>query len=237
MANPTAPKASSGANARRFSTAVGVETRGQRKAKGKAEVSVSAAAASAASSAAVRGEHPRYGEMGSMDSLKEADEAKQGERDGEEEEGARGGRRERKGSEDEGIPPAAMATSFRGGVSLRPATVEEVRAEKLEAAQLDEFVGILDNGIIGGKVSRSQVVYIVNMGENLGIKKKGEQEKEKVRIFVKGGRDMRPIDTYVGVPSLVGLNISFVYMLGLDPPMQIHGVDVEKAFQQVDDEN
>uniref|UniRef100_A0A0G4HWJ6 Reverse transcriptase Ty1/copia-type domain-containing protein n=1 Tax=Chromera velia CCMP2878 TaxID=1169474 RepID=A0A0G4HWJ6_9ALVE len=183
MANPTAPKARSGANARRPSTAVGVETRGQRKAKGKAEVSVSAAAASAASSAAVCEGHPRHGEMGSMDSLKDADEAKQGERDGEEEEGARGGRRVRKGSEDEGIPPAAMATSFRGGVSLRPATVEEVRAGKLEAARLDEFVGILDNGVIGGEVSRSQVVYVVNMGENLGIKKKGKQEKAKARIF------------------------------------------------------
>uniref|UniRef100_A0A0G4HL19 Uncharacterized protein n=1 Tax=Chromera velia CCMP2878 TaxID=1169474 RepID=A0A0G4HL19_9ALVE len=235
MANPTAPTARSGINVHRPSTAVGVETRRQRKAKGKAEVSVSVAVASAASSAAIRERHPRHGEMGSMDSLKEADEAKQGEGDGEEEERARGSRRERKGSEDEGIPPAAMATSFRGGVSLQLATVEEVRAGKLEATH--EFVGILDNGVIGGKVSRSQVVYIVNMGENLGIKKKGEQKKGKARMFVKGGRDIRPIDTYAGVPSLVGLNVSFVYMLGLDPPMQIHGVDVEKAFQQVDNEN
>uniref|UniRef100_A0A0K6SA12 Reverse transcriptase Ty1/copia-type domain-containing protein n=1 Tax=Chromera velia CCMP2878 TaxID=1169474 RepID=A0A0K6SA12_9ALVE len=75
------------------------------------------------------------------------------------------------------------------------------------------------------------------MGENLDIKKKGEQEKGKARMFVKGGRDMRPIDTYAGVPSLVGLNVSFVYILGLDPPMQIYGVDVEKAFQQVDNKN
>uniref|UniRef100_A0A0G4GKU1 Uncharacterized protein n=1 Tax=Chromera velia CCMP2878 TaxID=1169474 RepID=A0A0G4GKU1_9ALVE len=73
-----------------------------------------------------------------------------------------------------------LATNFKGGVTLRPPMNEEVRLGMVDRARLEEYVGLLDNEILGEEVMRAEMASVVNMGERTGIKQTpGEPKKNK----------------------------------------------------------
>uniref|UniRef100_A0A0G4G1Z1 Uncharacterized protein n=1 Tax=Chromera velia CCMP2878 TaxID=1169474 RepID=A0A0G4G1Z1_9ALVE len=74
---------------------------------------------------------------------------------------------------------------FRGGMSLHPATHEEMDSGVYKDAELKEWVRMLDNGVLGGKAYRNEVVSVVFLAGNYGMKMKptmdcgGEGEGEE----------------------------------------------------------
>eukprot|EP00820_Chromera_velia_P016748 Cvel_26221.t1-p1 / transcript=Cvel_26221.t1 / gene=Cvel_26221 / organism=Chromera_velia_CCMP2878 / gene_product=hypothetical protein / transcript_product=hypothetical protein / location=Cvel_scaffold3090:19334-20110(+) / protein_length=259 / sequence_SO=supercontig / SO=protein_coding / is_pseudo=false len=145
------------------------------------------------------------------------------------------GRKEKeKEREQTGRAPQNNATMFRSGVSLRPATRGEIESGRFEKSRLDEFCGLLENGVFGERVTRQEVVAVTNMGEYAGVKKKqGGEEKEKDRMVIKGGADPRVYDTYAGVLAQQSLLTCLPYMIIIGKV--IYCVDVVKAFQQIED--
>uniref|UniRef100_A0A0G4HGC6 Reverse transcriptase Ty1/copia-type domain-containing protein n=1 Tax=Chromera velia CCMP2878 TaxID=1169474 RepID=A0A0G4HGC6_9ALVE len=106
----------------------------------------------------------------------------------------------------------------------------------VDKVRLEEYIGLLNNEILGEQVTRAEVASVVNMGERTGIKQtSGEPEKNKgkARFFIKGGGDKCRYNTYAGVPSLYAMLTAFIYMLIIGAV--IFSTDVEKAFQQIDD--
>uniref|UniRef100_A0A0G4FGE8 Uncharacterized protein n=1 Tax=Chromera velia CCMP2878 TaxID=1169474 RepID=A0A0G4FGE8_9ALVE len=106
-----------------------------------------------------------------------------------------------------------LATNFKGGVTLRPPTNKEVRLGMVDRARLEEYVGLLNNEILGEEVMRAKVALVVNMEEKTGIKQTpGEPEKNKgkARFFIKGGEDKHRYDIYAGVPSLYAILMAFI---------------------------
>uniref|UniRef100_A0A0G4HK80 Uncharacterized protein n=1 Tax=Chromera velia CCMP2878 TaxID=1169474 RepID=A0A0G4HK80_9ALVE len=145
------------------------------------------------------------------------------------------GRKEKeKEREQTGRAPQNNARMFRSGVSLRPAIRGEIESGRFEKSRLDEFCGLLENGVFGERVTRQEVVAVTNMGEYAGVKKKpGGEEKEKDRMVIKGGADPRVYDTYAGVLAQQSLLTCLPYMIIIGKV--IYSVNVVKAFQQIED--
>uniref|UniRef100_A0A0G4I4P7 Uncharacterized protein n=1 Tax=Chromera velia CCMP2878 TaxID=1169474 RepID=A0A0G4I4P7_9ALVE len=140
------------------------------------------------------------------------------------------GRKEKeKEREQTGIALQNNATMFKSGMSLRPATRGEIESGRFEKSRLDEFCGLLENGVFGERVMRQEVVAVTNMGEYAGVKKKpGGEEKEKDRMVIKGGADLWVYNTYVEVLAQQSLLTCLPYMITIGKV--IYSIDVVKAF-------
>uniref|UniRef100_A0A0G4H5K9 Reverse transcriptase Ty1/copia-type domain-containing protein n=1 Tax=Chromera velia CCMP2878 TaxID=1169474 RepID=A0A0G4H5K9_9ALVE len=128
---------------------------------------------------------------------------------------------------------------FKKGSTQLPVTKEEIdsRSHKLAAVKV-WLVNILaiSNRMLGRRVKRNEVRAVVGIGWRCTWKKMEDGgRKPKVRFFAKGFLDGRLIDTYVGTPSIAGINTVCLFIVSID--IQMGAADITAAFLTSKDHN
>uniref|UniRef100_A0A0G4IE39 Reverse transcriptase Ty1/copia-type domain-containing protein n=1 Tax=Chromera velia CCMP2878 TaxID=1169474 RepID=A0A0G4IE39_9ALVE len=128
---------------------------------------------------------------------------------------------------------------FKKGSTQLPTTKEEIDSHsgshKLTALK-EWLVNIMGNRTIGRRVKRNEVQAVVGMGWCCTWKETDDRgRKPKARFFTKGFLDGRLIDTYIGTPSVAGINT--VYFFIISTGMEMEAADVTAAFLTSKDHN
>uniref|UniRef100_A0A0G4HMS7 Reverse transcriptase Ty1/copia-type domain-containing protein n=1 Tax=Chromera velia CCMP2878 TaxID=1169474 RepID=A0A0G4HMS7_9ALVE len=126
---------------------------------------------------------------------------------------------------------------FKKGSTQLPATKEEINSGSHKLAALKEWlVNIIGNRTLGRRVKRNEVRAVVSMGWRYTWKEMDDGAwKPKARFFAKGFLDGRLVDTYVGTPSIAGINT--VYLFIVSTGMEMGAADVTAAFLTSKDHN
>uniref|UniRef100_A0A0G4I2K4 Reverse transcriptase Ty1/copia-type domain-containing protein n=1 Tax=Chromera velia CCMP2878 TaxID=1169474 RepID=A0A0G4I2K4_9ALVE len=126
---------------------------------------------------------------------------------------------------------------FKKGSTQLPATKEEIDSGSHKLAALKEWlVNIVGNRTLGRRVKRNEVRAVVGMGWRCTWKETDDGgRKPKARFFAKGFLDGRLVDTYIGTPSVAGINTVclFIVLTG----MEMEAADVTAAFLTSKDHN
>jgi len=131
----------------------------------------------------------------------------------------------------------AYMTCIKTGQQLTPATQEMVDGGYFRAAELKEWITILNNETIGDKTTKEEMASVVNFGKRLGEKVDPFTKvvEQKARFFVKGGGDTRKIDTYASTPNYHMMLTLFNWAIGQEFEL-LEFADIQSAFLQIEDE-
>uniref|UniRef100_A0A0G4FVN9 Reverse transcriptase Ty1/copia-type domain-containing protein n=1 Tax=Chromera velia CCMP2878 TaxID=1169474 RepID=A0A0G4FVN9_9ALVE len=126
---------------------------------------------------------------------------------------------------------------FKKGSTQFPAIKEEIDLGSHKLAALKEWlVNIVGNRTLGRRVKRNEVRAVVGMGWWYTWKETDDGgRKPKARFFAKGFLDGRLVDTYVGTPSVAGINTVCLFIVATR--MEMGAVDVTAAFLTSKDHN
>uniref|UniRef100_A0A0G4HSQ0 Reverse transcriptase Ty1/copia-type domain-containing protein n=1 Tax=Chromera velia CCMP2878 TaxID=1169474 RepID=A0A0G4HSQ0_9ALVE len=126
---------------------------------------------------------------------------------------------------------------FKKGSTQLPAIKEEIDSGSHKFAALKEWlVNIVGNRTLGKRVKRNEVRAVVGMGWRYTWKEMDDGgRKPKARFFVKGFLDGRLVDTYIGTPSVAGINT--VYLFIMSTGIEMGAADVTAAFLTSKDHN
>uniref|UniRef100_A0A0G4FKY5 Reverse transcriptase Ty1/copia-type domain-containing protein n=1 Tax=Chromera velia CCMP2878 TaxID=1169474 RepID=A0A0G4FKY5_9ALVE len=126
---------------------------------------------------------------------------------------------------------------FKKDSTQLPATKEEIDSGSHKLATLKEWlVNIVGNRTLGRRVKRNEVRAVVGMGWRCTWKETDDGgRKPKARFFTKGFLDGRLVDTYVGTPSVAGINIVCLFIMSTG--MEMGAADVTAAFLTSKDHN
>uniref|UniRef100_A0A0G4I0Q0 Reverse transcriptase Ty1/copia-type domain-containing protein n=1 Tax=Chromera velia CCMP2878 TaxID=1169474 RepID=A0A0G4I0Q0_9ALVE len=125
-----------------------------------------------------------------------------------------------------------MSRFKKGSIQL-PATKEKIDSGSHKLAALKEWlVNIVGNRTLGRRVKRNEVQAVVGMGWRYTWKETDDGgRKPKARFFAKGFLD----DTYVGTPSIAGINTVCLFIVSTG--MEMGAADVTAAFLTSKDYN
>uniref|UniRef100_A0A0G4F0U6 Reverse transcriptase Ty1/copia-type domain-containing protein n=1 Tax=Chromera velia CCMP2878 TaxID=1169474 RepID=A0A0G4F0U6_9ALVE len=126
---------------------------------------------------------------------------------------------------------------FKKGSTQLPATKEEIDSGSHKLAALKEWlVNIVRNRTLGKRVKRNEVRAVVGMGWRCTWKETDDGAwKPKARFFAKGFLDGQLVDTYVGTPSVAGINTVCLFIVSTR--MEMGAADVTTAFLTSKDHN
>uniref|UniRef100_A0A0G4HL06 Reverse transcriptase Ty1/copia-type domain-containing protein n=1 Tax=Chromera velia CCMP2878 TaxID=1169474 RepID=A0A0G4HL06_9ALVE len=126
---------------------------------------------------------------------------------------------------------------FKKGSTQLPTTKEEIDSESHKLAALKEWlVNIVGNRTLGRRVKRNEVRAVVGMGWRCTWKETDDGgRKPKARFFAKGFLDGRLVNTYVGTPSIAGINTVCLFIVSTG--MEMGAADVTAAFLTSKDHN
>uniref|UniRef100_A0A0G4F0Q4 Reverse transcriptase Ty1/copia-type domain-containing protein n=1 Tax=Chromera velia CCMP2878 TaxID=1169474 RepID=A0A0G4F0Q4_9ALVE len=133
--------------------------------------------------------------------------------------------------------PRSELSRFKKGSTQLPATKEEIDSGTHRVAALKEWlVNIVGNKVLGRKVKKAEVRAVVGMGWRCTWKERDDgSRKPKCRFFAKGFLDGRSVDTYVGTPSVAGINCVALFIVSQE--MEMGAADVTAAFLTSKDHN
>uniref|UniRef100_A0A0G4IA37 Reverse transcriptase Ty1/copia-type domain-containing protein n=1 Tax=Chromera velia CCMP2878 TaxID=1169474 RepID=A0A0G4IA37_9ALVE len=126
---------------------------------------------------------------------------------------------------------------FKKGSTQLAATKEEIDSGSHKLAALKEWlVNIVGNRTFGRRVKRNEVRAVIGMGWRCTWKETDNGgRKPKARFFAKGFLDGRLVNTYIGTPSVVGINT--IYLFIVFTGMEMGAADVTAAFLTSKDHN
>uniref|UniRef100_A0A0G4G880 Reverse transcriptase Ty1/copia-type domain-containing protein n=1 Tax=Chromera velia CCMP2878 TaxID=1169474 RepID=A0A0G4G880_9ALVE len=126
---------------------------------------------------------------------------------------------------------------FKKGSTQLPITKEEIDSGSHKLAALKEWlVNIVGNRTLGRRVKRNEVRAVVSMGWRCTWKEMDDGgRKPKARFFAKGFLDGRLVNTYVGTPSVAGINTVCLFIVSTG--MEMGAVDITAAFLTSKDHN
>uniref|UniRef100_A0A0G4EZB3 Reverse transcriptase Ty1/copia-type domain-containing protein n=1 Tax=Chromera velia CCMP2878 TaxID=1169474 RepID=A0A0G4EZB3_9ALVE len=129
-----------------------------------------------------------------------------------------------------------MSRFKKGSTQLRTIK-EEIDSGSHKLAALKEWlVNIMGNWTLGRRVKRNEVRAVVGIGWRCIWKETDDgARKPKARFFAKGFLDGRLINTYVGTPSVVGINTVCLFIVSIG--MEMGAADVTAAFLTSKDHN
>uniref|UniRef100_A0A0G4GFQ5 Reverse transcriptase Ty1/copia-type domain-containing protein n=1 Tax=Chromera velia CCMP2878 TaxID=1169474 RepID=A0A0G4GFQ5_9ALVE len=126
---------------------------------------------------------------------------------------------------------------FKKGSTQLPTIKEKIESGSHKLAALKEWlVNIVGNRTLGRRVKRNEVRAVVNMGWRCTWKETDDRgRKPKARFFAKGFLHSRLVDTYVGTPSVAGINTVCLFIVFTR--MEMGAADMTAAFLTSKDHN